>query len=842
MLLRKNLNFKIMRRLLLLTLVMFVFSIGIINAQNVKRTFNVVNSNNVVTKRNCGTMEHNAALEAADPSITLRKQQMEEWTQKWIAANPDAINNKAVITIPIVFHIVWKATAENISDLRIQEQLDLLNRDFAGLSPHSMGQFATNLKVNTQIQFCLAQRKPDGTTTNGINRKLTTANSFTDTGDPVKHASSGGVDAWDPTKYFNVWVCNLGGGLLGYAQFPSSGINSTYGVVLLYNCVGVTGASAPYNGGASATHEIGHCFNLYHIWGDDGTACTGSDLCNDTPNQAGEHYNINPPGNGVLTDACAASSPGTMYMNYMDYTDDVWMANFTPNQNGRIQALFASGGSLFSLTSSNGCTPVGGTLATLTTTAVSAITNTTATSGGNITNQGSGAITARGVCWATTTDPVATGLHTTDGTGTGAFPSSIAGLTAGTTYYVRAYATSTAGTAYGNELTFNTTGGVVLATLTTTAMSAITNTTATSGGNVTNQGSGTVTARGVCWATTQNPVATGLHTTNGTGTGTFTSSLTGLTLGTTYYVRAYATSSAGTAYGNQILFTTLGGVSSCDTLMPASFSSGTCNLALYVADNVSPYDSGYVGGQNAWLDKEKAMLYTGGTAGTISDVFVLFALKKGTTGNVSVKIYSSNAGAPGTLLGTSAAIAKSAIDTTGQGVNFNNKFHFTTPVTVGTDYFVSVVLPTGFNNTTNQLAVWTETYSCSSTSPLAYEMWSDNTWNDFATVYQANIDMAIFPVICTSVTGIPANNNDNMDISVYPNPSQDYVYCELGKLSTKNVRLTVFNMLGKQISIKEVTDNSGKYKLDFSSQANGIYFIQIDSPEGKYIRKVSINK
>lgn len=193
---------------------------------------------------------------------------------------------------------------------------------------------------------------------------------------------------------------------------------------------------------------------------------------------------------------------------------------------------------------------------TVTTAAASALTQTSATSGGNVTATGGAAVTAKGVCWATTTSPVATGLHTTDGTGTGAFTSSITGLAPNTTYYVRAYATNSVGTAYGNEISF-TTSPVVVPTLTTTAVSAVTASTATSGGNITADGGGAVTARGVCWGTSANPTVSGPHTTNATGTGTFTSSITGLAAGTVYYVRAYATNSAGTAYGNQVTFTSV---------------------------------------------------------------------------------------------------------------------------------------------------------------------------------------------------------------------------------------------------------------------------------------------
>ena len=202
-------------------------------------------------------------------------------------------------------------------------------------------------------------------------------------------------------------------------------------------------------------------------------------------------------------------------------------------------------------------TTPGITISTLTTTAISSITTTASASGGNISSDGGAAVSARGVCWSTTPTPVVTGNHTTDGTGIGAFTSSITGLIASTVYYVRAYATNIAGTAYGNELSFTTsTPAATLPILTTTAISSITSSTASSGGNISSDGGASVTARGVCWGTTSSPVATGNHTTDGTGVGAFFSSVTGLTPSTTYYVRAYATNSVGTAYGNELNFIT----------------------------------------------------------------------------------------------------------------------------------------------------------------------------------------------------------------------------------------------------------------------------------------------
>ena len=207
---------------------------------------------------------------------------------------------------------------------------------------------------------------------------------------------------------------------------------------------------------------------------------------------------------------------------------------------------------------------------TVSTTTASSITDTSAVSGGNVTSDGGAAVTARGVCWSTSHNPTISDSHTTDGTGTGSFTSNITGLTAATTYYVRAYATNSVGTAYGNEITVTTMA--TLPTVTTTTASGITDTSAVSGGNVTNDGGAAVTARGVCWSTSHNPTTSDTHTNDSTGTGSFTSNITGLTAVTTYYVRAYATNSVGTAYGNEITVTTLANLPTVTTTTASSIS------------------------------------------------------------------------------------------------------------------------------------------------------------------------------------------------------------------------------------------------------------------------------
>jgi len=194
-------------------------------------------------------------------------------------------------------------------------------------------------------------------------------------------------------------------------------------------------------------------------------------------------------------------------------------------------------------------------LPTVTTTAVSAITTNSASSGGAVTSNGGATVTAWGICWSTSANPSLANSFLQNTVSSGGFSSALSGLTQNTTYYVRAYATNSAGTAYGNEVSF-TTLAIVLPTVTTTSVSSITLTSANSGGAVTSNGGAALSAWGVCWSTSANPTLANSFLQNTVSSGGFSSALSGLTLNTTYYVRAYATNSAGTAYGNQVSFTT----------------------------------------------------------------------------------------------------------------------------------------------------------------------------------------------------------------------------------------------------------------------------------------------
>ncbi|MFL5753163.1 MAG: M43 family zinc metalloprotease [Bacteroidia bacterium] len=318
------------------------------------------NEATVPSQRTCGTLDHHEFLKQTRPGYGKDFDNYNKMLDDYLKTNPTGVektiqNTQTLITIPVVIHVVYKTAAQNISDPQAISQFQVLNDDFQRHnSDTAVGSSFYNVAGRVNFQFCLAQRDPSGNPTTGVVHKATTLTSFS-TNDAVKFSAQGGDDAWDVTKYMNIWICNLGTTLLGYGEFPTASLSNTYGLVLNYTCSGTQGtAQAPYNLGRTGTHEFGHCFNLFHIWGDDGTACTGSDQCTDTPNQAGENY-----GCPALphTDGCTATAPGVMCMNYMDYVDDACMVMFTAQQCARMLAV-VSNPPWNVLQTSNGCTPV----------------------------------------------------------------------------------------------------------------------------------------------------------------------------------------------------------------------------------------------------------------------------------------------------------------------------------------------------------------------------------------------------------------------------------------------------------------------------------------------------
>ncbi|MGL2964383.1 zinc metalloprotease [Flavobacterium sp. RSB2_4_14] len=292
----------------------------------------VENNSARLSKRACASQEVLERQLKENPSLAIKMNQIEAFTENAMLNQQRLVNGK--IEIPVVVNVLYRTAAENISDAQIQSQIDVLNADFNATNAdyNLVPSLFSGVKANVGISFVLDQ----------VIRKATTKTSW-GTRDAMKKTKQGGINPTSPTTKLNFWVCTIGGGILGYAQFPG-GTSATDGVVCDSKYVGVTsnsGSSYPYNLGRTATHEVGHWLNLRHIWGD--TTC-GSDLVADTPSHNAANYGV-PTYPHLST---CAGTPVEMTMNYMDYTDDRGMYMFSAGQKARIDAIFLSGGPRFS--------------------------------------------------------------------------------------------------------------------------------------------------------------------------------------------------------------------------------------------------------------------------------------------------------------------------------------------------------------------------------------------------------------------------------------------------------------------------------------------------------------
>ncbi|MBM3935530.1 MAG: hypothetical protein FJ343_00060 [Sphingomonadales bacterium] len=310
----------------------------------------------------CYTHEHHQAR-MQQGQHGESEQLFEQWMSNRIAENSSSFRPEVDYNIPVVFHVIYQNASDvwNISAAQIQSQVDILNEDFKRLNADTMNAPANFRAVaaGSNINFCLAQRDPQGNPSTGIVRwqysqSATWSTSSIDA--TIKPAT-----IWDPTRYFNIWVVNISGGVLGYAQFPvssglagmpSSGSANTDGIVVLYNSVGRPPANpftGAYNKGRTATHEVGHWLGLRHIWGD-GSSCTATDYCADTPPSDAANY-------GCPTTHSSCSGPD-MVQNYMDYSDDNCMNLFTYNQVQRMWTVLANSPRRVSLLTANSCQAV----------------------------------------------------------------------------------------------------------------------------------------------------------------------------------------------------------------------------------------------------------------------------------------------------------------------------------------------------------------------------------------------------------------------------------------------------------------------------------------------------
>jgi hypothetical protein len=288
------------------------------------------------TRDLCGTMLVHRRLLNESMTYRARRAAIENRALQYERGRRAPVRTE-VVTIPVAVHVVYnrETPEQNIGDEQISSQISVINRDFRAANPDAVKvpDVWRSLVADARIEFQLATRDPNGDPTDGVIRVATDRRGFS-WDDGVKASTTGGADPWPSDQYLNLWVCQLTGGLLGYAQFPG-GPPQTDGVVVLHSAFGTTGTAAPpFDGGRTATHEIGHWLDLYHIWGDDDGACTSDDKVADTPNQA--NCNVGIPAFPRVT--CENGPHGDMFMNYMDYVDDVAMFMFTRGQATRMDA------------------------------------------------------------------------------------------------------------------------------------------------------------------------------------------------------------------------------------------------------------------------------------------------------------------------------------------------------------------------------------------------------------------------------------------------------------------------------------------------------------------------
>jgi len=309
-----------------------------------------------MTQRSCRSFDYRQQQLSLHPALASAVEANEQFTRRQLQPETVGITGTTptkgsntpptLITIPVIVHVLYNTSEQNISDAQIKSQIDVLNRDYQKQNPDTTGipGYYGPLAADAGFRFVLAGLDTNGKATTGIIRKHTNIVAFS-IEDNMKFSTSGGDDAWDRDRYLNIWVCNLTGNVLGYSSVVS-GAKETDGVVVLYSAFGTLGtATAPFNLGRTATHEIGHWLNLIHTWGD---ADCGDDQVADTPPQSQATYG-DPSG---IVISCGNTPYGNMYMDYMDFTDDIGMHMFTYGQRDRMRTLFAPGGFRYALLSS----------------------------------------------------------------------------------------------------------------------------------------------------------------------------------------------------------------------------------------------------------------------------------------------------------------------------------------------------------------------------------------------------------------------------------------------------------------------------------------------------------
>ena len=637
--------------------------------------------------------------------------------------------------------------------------------------------------------------------------------------------------------------------MLGYAQFPG-GSASTDGVVLLYSSIGSVlspGTATPYHLGRTATHEVGHWLNLRHIWGDE-SGCTGSDLVGDTPNQGAENYGCP---TFPKTDACSATSPGVMFMNYMDYTDDACMNMFTTGQSDRMNALFASGGTRVSLLSSMGCqAPTGTTCSVPTNLASSSVSSSSASLSWTAV---SGALsyniqykTSASSTWTTTTST--------------SNSKALTGLASSTLYNFQIQTVCSSGSsAYSAASSFTTLSASVcnvpsgLAAASITSSGATLSWTAVSGAlsyNIQYKTSASST-----WTTTTS-------TTN-------SKALTGLASSTVYNFQVQTVCSSGSsAYSAAASFTTLSSTV-CSTpsgLAAASISSSSATLSWTAVSGASSYNVQYkTSSSSTWTTTTattNSLALTGLAASTVYNFQVQTVCASGSS------VYSAASSFTTGATGCSDIYESNNTSSTAKTIQTNvdinaligsttdvDWFKFTTvspntkiKITLGNlpgDYDIRL-----YNSSLSQLSIsqnggtTSETIIRNTTSAATYyiKVYGYSGANSSSQCYalRVNVSGTNFRTDSPQPEEQIVSAGVINEFSVYPNPVKDIVFVNYNSLSNENLSLRVFDLMGRTIKsiAEDAVEGYNKFSIDLSGLPGGVYFVELNNKSGREVKKI----
>jgi len=728
-------------------------------------------------QRNCGSVEHHQHLIQSHPEIENNRRKIEENTQRYEKQQSNDKATGIVYTIPVVVHIVYKTTAQNITDAQVQSQIAVLNEDYRLLNADNVNTptLFAGLKADAEIQFCLAKTDPTGSSTTGITRTVTTKTSF-GTNDAVKSTKP----AWNTASYLNLWVCNIGGGILGYAQFPG-GPASTDGVVIDYRYFGRGGSAvAPFNKGRTGTHEVGHWLNLNHIWGDDGTACTGTDNVSDTPNQADENY-------GCPTFPTAScSNTSDMYMNYMDYTDDQCMFMFSAGQSTRMRSLLVTGGARASLANSSGCNTAGTTCGIPANLTSTSITQTSATLGWGAV---SGAVTYN--------IQIFNSAGTLLGTFNTASNSYIAsGLSSASNFTFKVQAVCASGSSvYSASAAFTTASVVICNAPTGLTSSAITQTTA----SVSWAAVSGVTAYNVQYK------ATAAASFSSATTASTSFNLSGLTAGTPYVFQIQSVCSGGNSVvSSQSTFTTLssGTTTYCTAKGTSQADEWIDRVSLNGLVRTSGSDAGYAYYTTASASVSAGLAYSlGYSAGFSSTAFTEYW-----------RVYIDwNQNGVFTDAGEQMVSRSSS-----------SAANLSTTITVPA---------TAKNGTTRMRMVMK--YGAYGTS---CETFSYGEVEDYNVIVTGGVNREIQQTI--------SSNEAGEDLQMYPNPAHDKIFLSKSEIAWfDDAKVILVDMQGKTWKNEVLTSPNNdleKAELSVENLPNGLYNLIIFSKEFKISKKVIV--